>query len=424
MSNDTIPAESLTSIEEWELIVPDDEILNLAKQIGLSIESVQRSLGLANEIAVDADQMTGWFVRKKRYRVLSKVNDIKIAAEKELTDISTGAVNYATSAYEVAREMEKALTYLAINGIKDSPTEEPLKLSRASTATIEQINKAIDGFVRDYSRGRVQKGLLSEGESAELSEGPPEGAPEETSGEEAAGEATGATELLGNSEQALEALNKTLADASAAAPDREEEIQKLLKLVEGHQSESYLERKKLNASVSSTVGTLERSLTESKLHHNRLEKNIVELSYRVSDTLERVQSELQGSISALEKTGAERLNSLHEAVEGHKAEYGGRLDSLSSDFRGLKESLDDHSHNYEELAKGFQGITSKVTELETKNTETLDALQKGVDELKAELAKSRLPGIGSDKHTHVLLFAWGVLVTVVSIAALIATLSR
>lgn len=425
-SDNSTPTGLEAKEDRWELLAPDDQTLELAKRVVQALESAQRRVGLADEAILDADQMTGWFVRKKRFRVIERAQALKEASERELEDISDKTINYATTSYDCARAMEKALSWLALNGIPDSVTSEQVKPSKATTLSIEGINQALDSFAKSYSKARAPRGLLGEApEGGAPSGAAPEGAEGEAIQEapEAPGDGEGGPhELLGNREQALDTLERTLASFAASAGEKESELKVIIAATGRHHSQAYLERKRLNASVSETVGSLERSLTESRLHHNRLERNIVELSGRVSETLDRLQGEMKSSIRDLEESGNQKLENLHETVKGHKAEYGGKLDTLSSDYSSLKGSLDESSKNYEDLANGLKELTGKLSELEARNQESNEALQQGLDELKGKLDKAPEKEAGGEGHKKALLIAWGAFVTLVAIAAFIAAL--
>ncbi|MDR2197996.1 MAG: hypothetical protein LBR53_00775 [Deltaproteobacteria bacterium] len=426
MDTQSVPTGALTGAEEWELIVPDDAILTLAGEIGRALESAGKRLEIADEIKADAEQMSGWFQRKKRDRFLQTAELIRARAADEIKEVTDKTVNYATTSPETAREMEKALSYVALNDLRSGEGEESEKLSKGTTESLAGINQALDSFVKSYGELHREKSVSEEAGEAEEEpkkedggEPPSEEAPAE--GQEDEGGKGERAELFGNSAQALEELNDALARFKAGAEERLKEGLALLRTVEKHQSQVYLERKKLNASVSDTVGTLERSLTQNKLHHHRLEKNIVELSYRVSQTLDKLQDELRSSVSTLEEKGKESISILHEKVDGHKEEYRENIGSLKSDYGVLKESLDKSDRNFENLSAELRSLSEKLTVLETRNSETTLSLEESVRELKNELTK--VPEVKGKQSPNPLLYAWGAFVTIVALAALVLALS-
>ncbi|MDR2351687.1 MAG: hypothetical protein LBF22_00760 [Deltaproteobacteria bacterium] len=413
MDDNNTSVETNDGQKDWELMAPDGETLNLAKEVALSIDSVARRLRLASEVVTDANQMRGWFVGKKRTKILSDALSIRDESEKELSGISQASINYSTTSFELANDFDKALNHIALSGISEGKAEEPHKISKIATDEISKISEAIDSFLKSYSDVKVQLSATSDKDTLE------EGADESpiVEGEPIDGKGESAPELLGNKEQSLDFLKETLDKVNREAEAKDKEIDTLVRQVEKYHSKGYLEQKKLNASVSNTVGTLERSLTENKLRHNRLEKNIIELSSKVSITLDRLQNELRGHIKEVEDSGNQKLMLLHGKVDDHKEEHKDRLDAISLSQSSLKESLDIHTKNYEELSSGLKDLNDKLSELELRNLDSTSTLQRGIDELKSELAKANEEK--SDKFKQVIIFAWGVVVSVIAVAALI-----
>ncbi|MDR2404824.1 MAG: hypothetical protein LBE27_00435 [Deltaproteobacteria bacterium] len=423
MSEEIKEVESNGEKVAWELISPDGDAANLAKEVGLALESLAKRLGVAREVATDAKEMTGWFVGKKRVRILSELEAIKADTQKELNGISQATINYSTTSYDLAKTMQLALGRVALDGIKDTPASEPVKLSKTATEEIEKISQGIDSFVKSYADVRGKLGGEAEG-AAEAKETDAKSAePKDTETEDSdvvQGEEL-PPELLGNREQSLEVLKDNLTQVNKEAEDKNVAIDNLLKQVEKFHSKSYLDQKKLNASVTNTVGTLERSLTENKMRHSLLEKNIVDLSSKMSLTLDRMESELKDTIKDLEHSGNQKLSELHGKVDDHKEDYKDKLATINSDYSSLKESLDLHSKNYEELSKGLTNLGDKLSDLEAKHEESSGILQEGIDKLKEELAKAKDSLKADDKHKRGLIFAWGVLITIIAVAALIGT---
>jgi uncharacterized protein YoxC len=418
---------------ELELKAPQNEALSLAGRIGEAVEAVHKRLRLANEVTLDADQLTGWFVKKKRFRVQEGAAALRAEAEADLKEISDKTVAYASSSREAGKELERALAAAALSGAGESPGADPRRLSRDAVRALDKISREISAFWESYPQARQgeapapREGGAEGADAAEPGEdGAPFGGSAPEGGEGEAGEgAPEPPELQGSPEQTLELLSHALAAVQAKSSDRFEETEGLLKQVEKHHSPVYLERKKLTAQVSDTVDGLERSLTENRIHSGRIERSVGDLSAKVSQTLDRMRGEFEGSVRGLEGRSEERLRDLRGQVDSHKAECLEKLSALSSDFAGIREKLDSHAKSFGELSENLSGLTQKLGELEARSGETAEKLQQGIDELRAELAAPPAPILaeGAPGVPARAVYAWGAIVSVVAVIALIVAIA-
>jgi hypothetical protein len=407
----------------WEL-APDDDMSRLARQIALALDSTQRRLSLAAEITLDADEMTGWFVKKKRFNILSSVQALQVEATDNHKEINEKTINYATSSKDAGKELAKALAYIAGNGIKD-PEGDTRKFPKKTTEALESLRKQIDERLENQrvvsaSESPLEENILEEAPSEEK-EGKDESPSTDDKPSSGADEPS---EFLGSDEEALEELKRILSNIISHSEEREQRFSELLALVEKHQTTSYLERKKLSATVNNTVGTLEQGLTENKLNHSRLEKHVMELTYRVSQAVERVKTELSDSIQSLKDSGTEKWNTLHEALLEQKTQHTDKINALSSDCGNLKDSLELTSKNCDNLSSELKTLSESFSEYQAKNSETVEILRNGVDELKGALSKSSpdLPEL--QKVRKGLFYLWGILVSALALAAFIAALVK
>ncbi len=149
------------SHDEWMSM--NSEVRDKALDITNSIKEAHEKIAKAKELAKDAPNIKGGFLgfgkQKKINEALSMSQVISNEAVNNITELIQQSINFSLSSAKIAKEMHKALAYLAVNGIRDANG----RIETLSSECTETINIIIEK-AHDF----VQQQIDTEGRQIEI----------------------------------------------------------------------------------------------------------------------------------------------------------------------------------------------------------------------------------------------------------------
>jgi hypothetical protein len=211
--------------DEWISIEPS--IKNTAVNIANSIKEAHSKIAKAKGLAKEAPNIKGGFLgfgkQKKITSALSESQVITNEAVTDLAELVQQSIGFTLQSVKTASNMQKALAYLAVNGIRDANG----RVETLSTEVTESINEIIDS---------AQSFLQQQAELNERLED------QEAKDEE--------------QDVAIKSMDKALKHFSENSICHELKLTNLQKLIDNNQSNAERNRRKLESLIEKNISSV------------------------------------------------------------------------------------------------------------------------------------------------------------------------
>ncbi|WP_145414957.1 hypothetical protein [Paenibacillus xylanexedens] len=143
---------SLANQDEWENINP--EFKEMANKVAISINEAHNKIAKAKKLAKDAQNIKGGFLGiGKQKKVNTSLSESQIITNEALTDLSEliqQSIRFTLQSVKTASNMQKALAYVAVNGIRDTNGRVE-DLSAECAESIDLIIESAQDFLQQQS---------------------------------------------------------------------------------------------------------------------------------------------------------------------------------------------------------------------------------------------------------------------------------
>lgn len=277
--SEIIVQRDIEVITDAEWMSMSTSVKNMATEIAISIKKAHEKIAEAKKLARDAPNIKGdfWIFGKQKNvnAAFSKAHMVNNDAVYGLSELVQQSIKFTLHSIKTASDMQKALAYLAVNGIRDANG----RVETLSSECTESINTIIEQ-ARDF----IQQQEEIEDRQNELSE------------------------LIEDKEVkdreqdvALKAIEKTLLQYLENSNRQEQELSELRKLLLKNQTEEEQNRKKLKSEIEKNI-----TLTE------RLQETIFENQNINDERLKKLESELREVIALNRQFDEEERNRLKD----------------------------------------------------------------------------------------------------------------
>lgn len=248
--------------DEWLSISPS--VRNMAVDIAINIREAHEKIAKAKELAENAPNIKGKFLglgkQKKVNEALAEAQVVTNEAVFDLSELIQQSIKLTLHSAKMARDMQRALAYLAINGITDANGRIET-LSRECTESIDTIIEHAQDFIMQQEKIENRQSELNnriEDQKVKYRE----------------------------QDKALKDMEKTISVYFESSKRLEQRLVDLQKIVYENQTEEEINRKKLELMVGNNITSIE-NLKETLLENQRInEEQIKEIERELREIIE------------------------------------------------------------------------------------------------------------------------------------------
>lgn len=262
---------------EWMSM--DKSVRNMATNIAKSIKDAQEKIAKAEELAKNVPNIKGNFLgigKQSRVNdVLSKAQLLTSEANREHSVLIQQLINLIIRSAKTASDMQKALAYLAVNGIRDANGRVET-LSSECTKSINTLIEHAQDFIQQQEEIEDRQNQLSERvEDKEAKDR--------------------------EQDIALKAIEKALLRYSENSNRQEQELSDLQNLIYKNQTEEEQNRKKLELEIEKNIALIKR-----------LQETLFENQNIYEERLKKLEAELREVIALNRQFDEEERNRLKD----------------------------------------------------------------------------------------------------------------
>lgn len=282
---------------EWMSMNPS--VRDMAVDIAKSIKEAHEKIAKAKRLAEDAPNIKGSFLgigkQKKVNIALSEAQVITNEAVYDLSELIQQSIKFTLRSVKTASDMQKALAYLAVNGIRDANG----RVETLSSECTESINTIIE-----HAQGFIQQQTEIEDRQNQLSERIED---QEAKDRE--------RDII------LKGIEKALSLYTENSNRQEQKLTDLQKLVYENQTEEERNRKKLESKIEKNIASIEQ-LRETIFENQQINEELIK----------ELETELRGVIALNRQFDEEERNRL-------KDEYRADVEKFKSMFTIMCSSI-------------------------------------------------------------------------------------